>query len=226
MQDAVEGFKEVDVHAPFQNIFDVSLVSPNPFVRELCIEEISLAAELTGKLGGRTVTFHTGWACCGMEDEEVEKNLKEGLTLLNEVAGKHNVRLCAEVADYFMPADKFTLLEELGLEHIGITLDTGHISFKDEAGVMYRAFGTIGGFIERFAALINHVHIHDFDGSRDHLPLGEGSIDFEDIVRCLMRVGYEGALSLELNPDAASRESILKSRDILVSLINGIQLEE
>lgn len=68
---------------------------------------------------------------------------------------------------------------------------------------------------------IFHLHIHDYDGENDHLALGKGKIRFDEIIASLRKIGYEGSLCLELNPDRNSVEDILKSRDAVIELING-----
>ena len=194
-----KNFKAIDLHAPFQNTFDISLVSPNPLVRKLALEEITLAIRLARKLNANVVTFHTGWSCVGMTKREEYDYLVDSLQKIDREAGEIGIRLGAEVADYFMPVDKFVLLEKLNLRNIGITLDIGHVSFDWGDGVMYRNFGTIGKFIERFKDKIFHVHLHDYDGKNDHIALGEGKIDFENAINSLVKIGYRGSLCLEFN---------------------------
>ena len=219
LRTAVAGFATVDLHAPFQNVFDVTLVSPNLPLRELSIEEITFAMRLAAEIGGDVVTFHTGWPCSGVTPEEHRAYLTDSLRKLDEAALRWGVRLGVEVADYFMPAHRYELLEELALERIGITLDVGHIAREGPDGPMYHAYGTIGGFIRRFGPLVWHVHLHDYDGERDHLQLGAGRIDFPEIVRALYEVEYSGNLSFEFNPAFVKPEQMLESTARLESLL-------
>ena len=212
LRSAVAGFATVDLHAPFQNVFDVTLVSPNPLLRALSIEEIGLSMRLAAEIGGDVVTFHTGQPCSGVTPEEHLANLTDSLRQLNEVALRYDARLCVEVADYFMPAERYELLEELALERIGITLDVGHIARKGPDGPMYRAYGSIGGFIRRFGPLIWHVHMHDYDDERDHLRLGVGNLDLPDVLGALCDIEYDGNLSCEFNPAFVTPEEMLEGK--------------
>ena len=135
---------------------------------------------------------------------------------LDKLASKFEVNVGIEVADFFLLADRFELLYELNLHKIGITLDVGHL----EASGGYRNFGTIGKVIRRFSDKILHFHIHDYNGEQDHLVIGKGKIDFDNIISILKKVNYCGTLMLELNPQfISSEEEIILCRDKLRKLI-------
>jgi sugar phosphate isomerase/epimerase len=104
-----------------------------------------------------------------------------------------------------------------GRASFGINLDPSHFShqFLDPAA-----------FAEEFADRIYHVHIKDsrrrLDGRRSilgsHLDFGEadrgwdfvspghGDVDFEDYIRALNRIGYDGPLSIEWEDSGMERE--------------------
>ena len=76
--------------------------------------------------------------------------------------------------EYFMSSDKFAL-----------TLDTGHeacLSYKDSH------------VFKKYPEKLRHMHLHDAEGKKPHLPLGEGSLDIEGLIseypgeRCLIEV--------------------------------------
>jgi sugar phosphate isomerase/epimerase len=100
----------------------------------------------------------------------------------------------------------------------GFNYDPSHFGYQ---GVDYV------GFIDRFAERIYHVHMKDvwwsavpseagvFGGHTDFgdrrrfwdfRSLGRGSIDFEEIIRALNRMGYSGPLSVEWEDAGMDRE--------------------
>lgn len=100
----------------------------------------------------------------------------------------------------------------------GFNFDPSHFGYQ---GVDYVAF------IDRFADRIYHVHMKDvwwsatateagiFGGHTefgdvrrfwDFRSLGRGSIDFEEIIRALNRIGYKGPLSVEWEDGGMDRE--------------------
>jgi len=110
-------------------------------------------------------------------------------------------------------------LEAIGhREAFGFNYDPSHFGYQ---GVDYVRF------IERFADRIYHVHMKDvwwsqklteagvFGGhtefgdprrSWDFRSLGRGCIDFEEIIRALNRIGYQGPLSVEWEDGGMDRE--------------------
>jgi sugar phosphate isomerase/epimerase len=90
------------------------------------------------------------------------------------------------------PDDFSWVLERLPAEGTGVCLDTSHTS--------------LGGFlfevIERFGPRLVHVQASDNRGTTDdHLPPGEGRIDWGHVLSALERVGYRGAIMLEVAGD-------------------------
>ncbi len=110
-------------------------------------------------------------------------------------------------------------LEALGhREAFGFNYDPSHFGYQ---GVDYVAF------IERFGDRIYHAHMKDVWWSSKGMPsgvfgghldfghrdrcwdfrsIGRGSIDFEEIIRALNRVGYNGPLSIEWEDSGMDRE--------------------
>lgn len=69
----------------------------------------------------------------------------------------------------------------------------------------------IDEYIRRFSKKIVHIHAHDNSGKRDeHLPIGDGTINFKRVVSSLKRIGYDKTITFEVftsNSDAQkSRE--------------------
>ncbi len=211
LREALNGFADVDIHAPF-GLYDITFTTPNPLIREASIETLKESIVFTKEIGGKVVTFHAGDTRAPIDKNEYRRNLLESFISLDKIAEKVDIKLAAELTS------DYDLLEEAELKNIGLTIDTGHVSFDDGAG--YREFGTIGGLIERFGDKIFHMHIHDYDGENDHLPAGKGNIDFDNIIISLKKIGYEGSLCLEPNPERNTVEDILRSKEILREIID------
>jgi sugar phosphate isomerase/epimerase len=91
---------------------------------------------------------------------------------------------------------------------LGLTLDVGHGQLLTETNTSF-------DIIEKLSASIKHIHIHDNRGGRGveddlHLPIGEGIVDFQGILRRLAKKGYDGTATLELERDVleSSRQRI------------------
>jgi sugar phosphate isomerase/epimerase len=91
---------------------------------------------------------------------------------------------------------------------LGLTLDVGH-------GQLLTDINTSFDIIENLSASIKHIHLHDNRGGRGvkddlHLPLGDGIIDFQGIFERLVKKGYDGTVTLELEKEVleSSRKTI------------------
>jgi sugar phosphate isomerase/epimerase len=76
---------------------------------------------------------------------------------------------------------------ETGLANGGVMADTFHMNIEERS---------ISGAILEHAKLLNHVHLSD----SNRLAPGLGHIDFAEVLRALVEVGYEGSLAFELIP--------------------------
>lgn len=83
-------------------------------------------------------------------------------------------------------------------------LDVGHANLR-------KGENRTKEFLERYGSRLLHIHFSDNKGERDdHLPLGAGTIDWEEITNILKAHGYNGTITFEVfSPD---RELVLFSR--------------
>ena len=197
----------VQVHAPLS---DINLAAASPLVRDAVIKEMRLAMESASNLGVKVMTLHPGFRTPLYRlPEKVRKRTGETLKILEKEAVDRGIILALEN----MPLTFITVgrepweLEEMteGLE-IMWCFDVGHANTT----------GTIDEFLknkERFA----NIHIHDNMGKEDeHLPVGEGSIDWEKVLPALE--GYGGNFVLEMDKgigDALKSLEYLRSHSLL-----------
>ena len=201
-------------------------------VRRRAAEEMKLTARAAARLGVKVVNGFTGssiWHLlysfppvppemidAGFED--FARRWNPILDVFDEVGVRFGLEVHpTEIAFDISSAER--ALEALGhRKTFGFNYDPSHFGYQ---GVDYIAF------IERFADRIYHVHMKDvwwsptprpsgvFGG---HLPfghrerywdfrsLGRGRIDFEEVVRALNRIGYDGPLSVEWEDIGMDRE--------------------
>jgi len=194
----------VQVHAPLS---DVNLAAASPLVRDAVIKELVMAGESASNLDVEVMTLHPGFRTpLYRRSEQVRERTVETLKILEKEALERGIRLALEN----MPLTFITVgrepweLEEMteGLE-IGWCFDVGHANTT----------GTMDAFLEKKHRFAN-IHIHDNMGKDDeHLPLGQGNIDWKRVFSALE--GYGGNFVLEQDrgmPDA------LKSMDYLQAL--------
>ena len=179
---------EIQVHAPLS---DINIAGANPYMRESALNEIKKAISASGNLGVKVMTLHPGFRTpLYKRPEKVREETKKSLKILERHALDSGITLALEnMPDTFITVGKAPWeLEEMteGLE-VKWCFDVGHANTT----------GTMDDFLkhkERFA----NIHLHDNNGKMDeHLPLGDGDIEWKKVFRGLK--GYGGNLVLEMD---------------------------
>jgi sugar phosphate isomerase/epimerase len=201
-------------------------------VRERAADEMKATARAAQALGVEVVNGFTGsaiWHMLYSFPPVPPETLEEGFAdfarrwiPILDVFDEVGVRFALEVHPTEIAFDIATAERALdalgGHASFGFNYDPSHLGYQ---GVDYLAF------IERLGDRILHVHVKDawwsdvpmeagvFGG---HLPFGDrrrfwdfrspghGNIDFEEVVRALNRIGYEGPLSIEWEDAGMDRE--------------------
>jgi sugar phosphate isomerase/epimerase len=194
-------FSTVEVHAPFELRWTLG----DPLA---AVERLAPIVAFAGDVGASLVTVHP--QAPGEVRADRSAACQEALARLDAIAAQAGVRVGVEtLADF----TDFRRLPGAGLENLGITLDVGHMYLN--GGAPYRPYATIGGLVRALGDRVVHMHVHDYDGTHDHLKLGTGLVDLDDLLRAATEVHYSGAFCLELDPDRVSPDGILRSRDLL-----------
>jgi sugar phosphate isomerase/epimerase len=141
--------------------------------------------------------------------EQVKEYLLKSLELIVEKADHLGLCLCIEnmFPQYYslINAEDFVEVFER-FPSLMLTLDTGHGQIES-AGRKRTV-----EFIERFADRIYHVHASDnFGKADDHLPIGAGVIEFQEVVKALKASGYDETVTFEVF--SRDRDYLRISRD-------------
>jgi len=125
----------------------------------------------------------------------------ERLVALAQIAAPHRVRIALEfIARSRLLGSLRTALQvmrQAGQANVGLCLDTFHF---------YAGVSKLEDLAELRPGEVEHVHFHDVPGSvprellvdADRIPPGTGVIPLTKVVEALRRIGYAGALSVEL----------------------------
>jgi sugar phosphate isomerase/epimerase len=181
----------VAIHAPFGGLLD--LTDPNPHHRYAAIGAILTAAAALREMGGTRVVVHV--SDVPRAHQNVGERLACGaqaLRVLARACGQMHTTLVVETPLPHLIGghpDEFASVVG-GLDRsVGVCFDTSHI--------------TLGHHWDRLMELVGerlvHVHANDHRGhSDDHLPPGDGIIDWAHIRETLHQVEFEGWIVLEL----------------------------
>ncbi len=203
------GMEAYSFHAPFAGDIDIS--SPELARREYALDEILRAAESAAVLGVHYFVIHPG-----PENSEIPSREERMVRIENVVSVLNRVALrCAElgikcVLENKLPhllfgssGDIVWILGGLETTEVGACLDTGHAFL---AGELYP-------LVYKLAPHLRMLHVHDNKGhSDDHLPPGEGRIDWGALTRELVQVNFRGAMILELAGSGGAEEILERAR--------------
>jgi len=191
-------FTAREIHAPF----DVKI---QPEAPASILERLEEVLRFASDVGGDIVTIHADPPAQSKKTSATA--WRKALDRLDATAAAAGLRIGLELNR------GFDWLREPRRRRVGATLDVGHMYLRGGAG--FRPYGTIGALIRSLDTDLFHLHLHDYDGQSDHIEIGTGQVDFDDILKALDDMGFRGALCLELNPDRCPPEGIRRSAEYL-----------
>ncbi|GAA3242318.1 sugar phosphate isomerase/epimerase family protein [Actinocorallia longicatena] len=153
------------------------------------------AVEIGADLGAQAVSFWSGTKPEHLAEDEAFDRLAEGCSAVIEHAERHDVVLGFEPEPGMLveDLDGYERLHALlgGPGRLGLTLDIGHLRCNEPLPVPESVL--------RAGGRIVNVQIDDMRrGVHEHLPFGEGEIDFPPVLAALDATGYRGLVSVEL----------------------------
>lgn len=209
-------FKKYNLDIVGHTNYYLMYASPIKRLKDASIEEIKEHLEIFQRLGVGKVNIHPHWFQPISEKEDiVESNIKS-LRELVDFAKKIGIKIMLENTPHgFLnkPESLETIFEQV--DGLCFHLDVGHAQVAGEGENLTERFLSLFG--ERLA----HVHFSDNKGKDDdHLPIGAGIIDWEDIVRQLKSLGYEGTITLEVF--VKDRDYLLLSKEKIRKLWSSV----
>jgi sugar phosphate isomerase/epimerase len=198
---ASEGLR-LGLHAPLS---DTNPVSPNPGIRRETTRQLLRCVDLLAAMGGTAMVVHFGYKCpFGLLDPSRLGDLfADSVEPVLERARAAGVRVLLENNPRFPLAFVQGAEEVLSVlarhPDLAVCLDVAHAHTLGPDGAREAAAA--------LAPRVESVHVSDNAGDRDtHLPLGEGTLPLDPVVRTLEAAGYRGPYVLE-SKDAAAAEA-------------------
>jgi sugar phosphate isomerase/epimerase len=183
--------RTITVHGPYM---DLSPGGADEKVRLATVDRYRQTFEAAKELRPRAVVLHGGYDERRFDGDVslwLGQSLKTWPEFIKEAERLNTVIAVENIFDDG-PAPLKALVESLSSPNFRICLDAGHLKLFSEAS-MEEWFSEIGGFIAE-------VHIHDNRGKiDDHLPLGDGIIDFQLFFRLLKNHTRDPIYTIELH---------------------------
>ncbi|GGZ33158.1 xylose isomerase [Streptomyces inusitatus] len=172
-----------------------SLLDPDPDARATRTDLLITALHIAADLGAHAVHCFSGTTPHHTDPATAWKRLAESLTPALHAAHTAGIPLAIEPEPGHLLAtlDDFHHLRGLlgDPEPLGLTLDIGHCQCLEDQPP--------ADCVRTAAPWLRHVQIEDMRrGIHEHLPLGDGDIDFPPVLHALTDIGYQGLTVVEL----------------------------
>ena len=177
------------LHAPF---FDLSPGGFDKRVVEITRDKLSRAFKLLPLFKPKSIVCHLGFEenkHRGKFDRWLATALETWQQLL-EIADRDNTPVMFENTYEISPEVHRILFEQLSAPNLGFCLDTGHLT----------AFAQTSWqpWLGELSSWLGQLHLHDNDGAGDnHLALGQGIFDFQELFNYLRKNQLSPLLTLE-----------------------------
>ncbi|MBM9618238.1 sugar phosphate isomerase/epimerase family protein [Streptomyces zhihengii] len=172
-----------------------SLLDPDPDGRAARTALLVTAVRTAADLGAHAVHCFSGITPPGTDPGTAWKRLEEALWPVVDAAAAAGVPLAVEPEPGHLLAtlDDFHHLRTVmgNPTPLGLTLDIGHCQCLEPASP--------ADCVRAAAPWLRHVQIEDMRrGVHEHLPFGDGEIDFPPVLDALAESGYRGLTVVEL----------------------------
>src|SRR3990170_1807651 len=186
------GFKYT-LHCPFA---DINIASPSKPMLNASLKRLTKSMAYAAQLNVELWVLHPG-LITGITmfypGTDWTQNVKS-IRALHKTAKEHGLRIAIENLPkkygsiMKTPEDFSRLYKETGLTDIGIVLDTGHANLETQTEP----------FLTQLPDKIFELHLSDNMGEQDqHLGIGYGKIDWQNLAQSLKRINYIGTVMVE-----------------------------
>lgn len=147
-------------------------------------------ARIFDGLGAEVMNIHPCYTCPPAMKPDLADLNRSALPPVVRLGRKYGLEVVIE--NFTTPFDNATVFQWLMAEVPGLKmhLDVGHTNLGGDG------FDT---FFRQLGSHIRHVHLSDNRGYGDHhMPLGVGSIRWQEVITALKNTGYGGTVTLEV----------------------------
>lgn len=193
-----------------------SWIEPQEERREIRIQHTLECLKVADFFGCKNISVPPGGPVGEISREKAMTLFHRGLERVAPLAQELDIKILVEPEPDLLMENTREFKEfivDVKSPAIGVNFDIGHFFCAGEDPRV--AF-------EELFEWIGHVHLEDIapDRVHNHLILGHGAIQFTEIFQTMLRLGYQGDVSLELYPyvdapEEAGRESLAYLQTLL-----------
>ena len=198
----------ITFHAPFLDLRPGAL---DPRIRQVTLDRLRGAFDLIPWFRPRSVVCHPSfdekyYVSTEGETQWLENSVETWRQLLDDVRETETVIVLENVYER-TPRPLRLLLDALASPQLRFCFDTGHAN----------VFGStsVAEWLDSLGDQLGEIHLHDNHGTADeHLPVGEGTFPFRELMALLRRRNLKPILTLESHSDRALRRMLENLREM------------
>lgn len=181
--------------------------SPMGDIRDAAVRDVINGLDFFKQAGAKIVTVHPDSGRGAIDPATIVSLNALSFKIISDEAEKRDIRVVAEnVPGSFSSVESLKSLLA-AVPALGFHLDVGHAHIR---GNRFRRL------LSAFKSKLLHVHLSDNRfRADDHMPIGAGNIDWDDVIPAIKKTGYDSTVTLEVfSPDkryvVASREKVFE----------------
>ncbi len=204
-EEYLEWYRECNRTASIHGFFiDVNPASGDPDFRALSQQRCIKSCETAVALGAQNVVFHS--SCFPfLRGVYLEVWSKRCADFYQELADKYDLHIYIENSPDIDTGPIAALMERVTDRRIGVCLDVGHANYSHMP--IRQWFSDLGEWI-------GYLHLSDNSGVYDdHLPLGEGTVDWSEVDRLWRGLDRDTYITLEINGLVSAARAVRLLKD-------------
>ena len=178
---------------------DINPASGDPDVLRFSRERCHKSCETAVAIGVKNVVFHS--SCFPfLRGVYLEVWSKRCADFYEELANDHDLNIFIENSQDIDTVPIRTLMERISDKRIGVCLDIGHANYSNIP---------LKQWFEELSEWIGYIHLSDNRGQYDdHLPLGEGTVDWDEADSLWRGLGRNTYITIETNGVKATSDAV------------------
>lgn len=159
------------------------------------LQFLEKALEVGQILGAEALSFWSGICPQEVSQEIAWQRLQDGIEKLLPKARQYQIPLALEPEPGMLiesMAQAMQLIQTFQDPFLGLTLDLGHLACVEAE--------PLDQYLYQAKYWIKNIHIEDIRGKiHEHLPFGEGEMNFIPLFKALNAIQYQGLINVELS---------------------------
>ncbi|MDD4492886.1 MAG: sugar phosphate isomerase/epimerase [Eubacteriales bacterium] len=200
LKNVLDAYATTDNYSVHGVFIDINYSGGDPLIFEVSKKRIIQCAQNAKKLNINKMILHTCFFPILTETDMLyDIWCEDSANFLIRIAEQYDMELFIENVLDISPFVLHKLMQKANNERIGVCLDVGHANLTKTP---------IAEWVRVLHPYIKYFHLSDNNGVFDeHLALGDGNIDFEELGQLIKQYGIKADYTLEV----AGLERVLRS---------------